>query len=139
LITISLVPKQNIHSIIPLLQVLNNTISKEILIQRVDAMIQENYQCIGIYDDKKLIGICGIWILTKYYVGRHIEPDNIIILPEYQNQKIGSQLMQWIDIFAKENGCEASELNCYIGNTQAHKFWEKEGYEVIALHFQKKY
>jgi len=24
-------------------------------------------------------------------------------------------------------------------NTKAHKFWEKEGYEVIGLHYQKKF
>ncbi|WP_223897593.1 hypothetical protein [Sulfurovum sp. TSL1] len=29
--------------------------------------------------------------------------------------------------------------NCYINNKEAHRFWEKEGYEVIALHFQKKF
>lgn len=130
---------KNIYEIIPLLQVLNTEISESILKERLDAMVQQNYICIGAYDKDKLIGICGLWILTKYYVGKHIEPDNIIILPEYQNQDIGRQLMKWVDNYAREQGCVASELNCYIGNKDAHRLWEKEGYEVIALHFQKKY
>lgn len=46
-------------------------------------------------------------------------------------------MMQWIYSYAKNNDCIASELNCYIDNKAAHKFWEKEGYKVIALHFQK--
>ena len=133
------IKNENIHSIIPLLQVLNKKISEEVLKTRLDDMIKQSYQCIGIFDDKQLIGICGIWILTKYYVGKHIEPDNIIILPEYRNKNIGKKLMIWIDEYAKENDCEASELNCYINNTKAHKFWEQEGYEVIALHYQKKF
>lgn len=139
MVSFEFIKKENIFSIIPLLQVLNSSISETILESRLTQMIDQGYQCIGIFDDKKLIGACGIWILTKYYVGKHLEPDNIIILPEYQNQNIGTQLLQWIDNYAKEIGCSASELNCYVKNTKAHALWEKEGYEVIALHFQKKY
>lgn len=139
MVDIRLIEKHNIYSIIPLLQTLDKEISKETLKQRLDEMIEEKYQCIGLFDDKKLIGICGLWILTKYYIGKHIEPDNVIILPEYQNQKIGTKLMNWIYDFAKKNDCIASELNCYINNKKALKFWEKEGYEVIGLHFQKKF
>ncbi|WP_415395807.1 GNAT family N-acetyltransferase [Sulfurimonas sp. CS5] len=102
-------------------------------------MIKQNYQCIGIFDKKQLIGICGIWMLTKYYVGKHIEPDNVIILSKYQNQNIGKKLMTWIYDYAKKNNCVASELNCYVNNDKAHKFWEKEGYKVIGLHYQKKF
>ena len=133
------IKNENIHSIIPLLQVLNKQISEEVLKTRLDEMVKQSYQCIGIFDKKQLVGICGIWVLTKYYVGKHIEPDNIIILPEYQGKNIGKGLMAWIYDYAKEIGCEASELNCYVKNDKGHKFWEQEGYEVIALHYQKKF
>jgi len=138
-IEISLIEAKNIYSIIPLLQVLNDKISEEVLKARLDEMLKQGYLCVGLFDNNKLIGICGLWILTKYYVGKHMEPDNIVILPEYQNKNIGTKLMVWIDNYAKEQGCVASELNCYVGNKDAHRLWEKEGYEVIALHFQKRY
>jgi GNAT superfamily N-acetyltransferase len=131
------IESKNIYIIVPLLQLLNKNISEETLKERLDEMVKQNYLCVGIFDEEKLVGICGLWILTKYYVGKHIELDNVMILPEYQSQNIGHALMNWVDDFAKEQGCVASELNCYIGNKEAHKFWEKEGYEVIALHFQK--
>jgi len=139
LIRFVLIEERDIYSIIPLLRLLNDSIAEDILKQRLDEMLKQGYKCIGIFDEKILVGICGIWIMTKYYVGRHIEPDNVIIAPEYQNKNIGHKLMRWIEEYAKTNGCVASELKCYVGNKQAHKFWEKEGYEVIALHFQKKY
>ncbi|WP_373034259.1 GNAT family N-acetyltransferase [Sulfurovum sp.] len=137
MITIELIDNKKINSIIPLLKILNTSISEETLEERLSDMIKEGYQCVGAFDNDKLIGICGLWILTKYYVGKHIEPDNMMILPEYQNQKIGSKMMQWIYGYAKNNDCVASELNCYINNKAAHNFWEKESYKVIALHFQK--
>mgnify|MGYP002713322719 CR=1 FL=1 len=139
MIVFKLINKQDIYSIIPLLNMLNDAIADDILKQRLDEMLTQGYKCIGIFDEDKLIGICGIWVLTKYYVGRYIEPDNVIISPAYQNKNIGTKLMIWISEYAKENGCIASELNCYVNNKRAQKFWEKEGYEVIGLHFQKKY
>ena len=139
MIEIKLIKSTDIHSIIPLLKILNTTISDNTLKVRLNQMLKEGYLCVGAFENNTLIGICGLWILTKYYIGRHIEPDNMIIHPSHQNKNIGSLLMDWIDDFAKENGCVASELNCYIHNKRAHEFYKKENYEVIALHFQKKF
>ncbi|MDM5271783.1 GNAT family N-acetyltransferase [Sulfurovum sp. zt1-1] len=139
MINFKILEEKNIHSIIPFLKILNDSISDDVLKERLDEMISQGYQCIGIFDDDELIGISGIWIVTKYYIGRLIEPDNVIISPEYQNKNIGHMLMEWIDDYAKTNGCVASEVNCFVHNERAHRFWEKEGYRVIAKHFQKKY
>lgn len=137
MITFNFIEEDNIYSIIPFLHMLHENISETVLRERLDEMIKQNYKCIGIFDEKRLIGVCGIWILVKYYVGKHIEPDNIIILPEYRNKKIGMKLMQYIYEYAKNHNCIASELNCYISNEEGKRFWEKEGYKAIGYHFQK--
>lgn len=134
----SLIPKQDMFTIIPLLQVLNDKISEEVLKERVTEMVERGYECVGVYDDQKLIGICGLWILTKYYVGRHIEPDNVMILPEYRGQGIGEKLMEWVYEYGKSKGCIASELNCYTSNTSGQKFWTNEDYKIVGFHYQKK-
>jgi GNAT superfamily N-acetyltransferase len=137
-LSFKLIEADNIQSIIPLLVQLDETISEPVLQQRLQQMLEQGYQCVGIYDGEKLVGMSGLWILTKYYVGRHIEPDNVYILPEYRGQGIGQQLMKWIYQFAAENDCVASELNCYVTNEAGRKFWESEGYDPIGIHYQKK-
>ncbi|WP_405382154.1 GNAT family N-acetyltransferase [Maribacter sp. LLG6340-A2] len=136
--TIDFIKNENLGGIIPFLELLNPKIGKVTLKERLNEMIAQNYQCIGVYDGGKLIGISGIWVLTKYYIGKHVEPDNVCILPEYQGKGIGRQLSDWIFDYAKSIGCEAAELNCYLGNVAGHKFWEQQGYEKVAYHFQKK-
>lgn len=138
MIDIRLIPGADIATIIPLLHVLNPAISDEILAGRLLAMVAQDYRCVGIFDGEQLIGCAGLWILVKYYVGKHLEVDNVIILPEYRGQGIGKRLMQWIYDYARENDCEASELNCYIVNAEGQKFWMNEGYRVIGFHYQKK-
>lgn len=134
---IKLIARENMHTILPFLQMLNEKTSKEELEKRLHEMCVSNYECVGVYDGDKLIGITGIWLLTKHYVGKHIEPDNVIVHPDYRNNKIGEQLMQWIFDYARQKGCVASELNCYVQNHKGVRFWITQGYRIIGFHMQK--
>jgi GNAT superfamily N-acetyltransferase len=136
--TVSLIQYSAIHTIIPLLQILNPALTADILRERLDEMLHRGYQCVGVYDGDRLVGISGLWILTKYYIGRHIEPDNVVIHPDYRNKGIGELMMEWIYNYGREQGCVASELNCYVSNSGGVKFWHNQGYKIIGFHFQKK-
>ena len=46
--------------------------------------------------------------------------------------------MDWLEKHAKTIGCEALELNAYVTNHAAQKFWMNEGHRIIGFHFQKK-
>jgi GNAT superfamily N-acetyltransferase len=134
----SLIPKDKLYTVIPLLKILNPNIEDETLKSRLDEMLLQGYECVGIFDNNKLIGISGLWIITKYYIGKHIEPDNVVIDPEYRNKGIGELLMKWIYEYGRSKGCVASELNCYVSNEKGNKFWFNEDYKIIAFHYQKK-
>ena len=136
-IEIKLIAADQIFSIIPLLHSLNPVISESVLRQRLSEMIGQGYRCAGMYSSDNLIGICGLWIITKYYVGKHIEPDNVVILESYRTKGLGKQLMAWVYDYAKSQGCIASELNCYVTNEKGQAFWEKEGYKKIGYHYQR--
>jgi diamine N-acetyltransferase len=138
MIDFRLVPGAEMAAIIPLLRVLNPSIPAEVLEPRLREMVAQGYRCVGVFDGDRLVGCAGLWLLTKYYVGRHLEPDNVIILPEYRGQGIGKRLVQWIYDYAVANGCVASELNCYVTNAAGQKFWVNEGYQVLGFHYQKK-
>ena len=134
--TIRMIPFEDLSSIIPLLQSLNDSIPETLLRERLLEMAGQGYQCAGLYDGDRLIGICGLWILTKYYVGKHIEPDNVVILEEYRSRGLGKRLLAWVHEYARSQGCIASELNCYLSNQRGNAFWEQEGYRKIAWHYQ---
>ena len=135
---IKLIPKSELASTMSLLQLLNESISEATLQERMNDMLSSNYECVGVFDKDKLIGISGVWILNKYYVGKHIEPDNVVIHPDYRNKKVGELMIQWICDYGIEKGCIASELNCYLNNQQGVKFWINQGYKILGFHFQKK-
>lgn len=137
--TIVFLEEKDKEVIIPFLNRLDPSISVEVLNERLEEMFSNGYKCVGVYDSSKLVGISGLWILTKYYIGKHIEPDNVFILPEYQGKGIGKQIMKWVFNYAISIGCKGSELNCYTKNKSGQKFWEREGYQMVGYHYQKRF
>tara|TARA_B100000508_G_scaffold130655_1_gene118144 strand:+ start:101 stop:526 length:426 start_codon:yes stop_codon:yes gene_type:complete len=136
-IEIKLIPKNNILIILPLLKELNKTISEAILKQRLLEMNEQHYECVGVFYNKKLVGISGLWFLTRHYCGKTIEPDHVIISSKFRNKGLGKILFEWIYNYAQTIGCEASELNTYIDNIKSHRFYENEGYKKLGYHYLK--
>jgi len=134
---IQLIPQDRLEDIFPLLRLLDDKLTDEVLQDRLTGMKTHNYECVGVYDGDTLIGISGLWILDKYYVGKHIEADNVVIHPDYRNKGIGEQMMEWIYDYGKKQGCVASELNCYVSNHKGVAFWIKQGFRIIGYHMRK--
>ncbi len=134
---IKIIPKKDILDILPLLQQINDKTPIAILKKRVIEMSTQNYECAGLYTDEKLIGICGIWFMTRHYIGKSMEVDHVVIDANYRNKGFGKFFFDWIYNYSKEKGCEASELNTYVSNPKSHKFYYNEGYNIYGFHFLK--
>ncbi len=131
--------KSQIPQILPLVQrLMENQFPDEILQQRFEEMFTQNYECFGIYLDDQLIGVFGMWFMTRHYAGRSCEPDHIYIEEAYRNQGVGKKLFEFIYSYAREKGCETSELNSYVHNFKSHKFYLNEDYVIKGYHFLKK-
>ena len=124
--------------ILPLLRKLGSeNVSDALLRERVLEMAQQNYECIGIYHEKKLIGICGMWFQTRHYAGKSMEIDHVIIDDAHRNNGIGSLLMEFVYAYAKKKSCNWVELNTYVHNFPSHKFYNNQGFVAKGYHFVK--
>jgi len=136
-IEIKLIETKNILTIVPLLQQLNKFTPKKILEKRVLEMTKQHYKCVGMYLNEELIGVSGLWFLTRHYCGSTVEPDHVIINEAYRNLGLGKKLFDWIHKYAQSIGYEATELNTYIENEPSHRFYENEGYKKLGYHYLK--
>jgi GNAT superfamily N-acetyltransferase len=138
---IELISFGQMETILPLVFMLNNEkITYAILKKRLEEILtMGGYECIGVYNSGELVGICGLWVLNKLYVGKHVEPDNVFIKKEYRSSGVGQLMMDFLFQYAKEIGCEGSEVNCYITNEKGQKFWKRQGYKPLAYHYFMKF
>ncbi len=132
-----IIPKKNILEIMPLLKLLNTKTPPDLLQKRVLEMAEQNYECAGMYLDNSLIGICGIWYMTRHYIGKSSELDQVIIHPDLQSKGYGKAFIHWIFTYLKSQNIEACELNAYIENKKSHVFYEREGFQKKGYHFVK--
>ena len=136
-INIKPIHKSEILTIIPLLKLLNAQTPETLMQKRLLEMAEQNYECIGLYDDDKLIGICGLWYSTRHYIGKSAEVDHVIIDDSHRNLGLGQIFFKWIYNYLIEKGCEGTELNTFVENRKSHKFYYNEGYEIFGFHMVK--
>ncbi|WP_157207720.1 GNAT family N-acetyltransferase [Mariniflexile maritimum] len=136
---IKIIDKDAIFNVVPLVEKLNDyKISADVLKQRFSEMVDQNYECVGVYDEENLIGVCGLWFCTRHYAGKSVEIDHVFIETEYRSKGLGAQFFDWIYNYVKAKGCNTAELNTYATNYASHKFYYNEGFNILGYHFLKK-
>ena len=137
-ISIRIIDPKDIFSIVPLLQQLgNNTVAEPVIKERLLEMVEQNYECLGIFDEEKLIGTCGLWFQTRHYAGRSLEMDHVIIDDAYRGHGVGKMLVEFVSDYAKKKSCNWVELNSYVHNFPSYKFFYNQGFVAKGYHFVK--
>jgi hypothetical protein len=95
------------------------------------------YHCFGLWQKGKLIAMSNGWITVRFYSGKQLEVDNVIVDPEVRSQGVGKYFFAHIQEWAVENACNTIELNTFVQNSKSHKFYYNEGYAILGFHFQK--
>jgi GNAT superfamily N-acetyltransferase len=87
--------------------------------------LNNTYYSVSIYDDNRIIGygrLIGDGICFMYI-------HDVIVIPSYQNKKIGTMIMNKLLEKIKEIKKENSDLRTYLGASKGkEKFYEKFGF-----------
>ncbi len=125
--------------VLPFLVALNyNKIPANVLKERYLEMQKHNhYETYGLFLEKKLIGIAGLWYCTRHYSGKSAELDHFIISENYRNKNLGSYFLEHLESIVTKKGVISLELNTYVRNVASHKFYFNQGYQILGYHFVK--
>lgn len=92
--TISFLSPKDIEQIVPLVEELNTfKESKAILRKRFEEMFTQSYECVGVFDKDKLVGVAGLWYQTRHYSGKSCEADHVFIQQAYRSKGIGENYL----------------------------------------------
>ncbi len=103
----------------------------------LEEMIPSGYRQMAVFVGEDCIAVAGYWFQTRLYCGKYVELDNVVVSSNYRSQGIGQLLCQAIEEEGQKNGCRVSNLNAYVSNSGAHRFYIKEGYRILGFHFTK--
>ena len=137
-LTFKILTQESITEISVLGQQLNPKLTLEHIQNYFKEMFEfSTYNCFGLYQKEKLVGISSGWTTVRLYSGKQLEVDNVIIDNTLQSKGLGKQFFEFIENWAKQNNCKTIELNTYAQNSKSHKFYFNLGYSILAFHFQK--
>ncbi|MBL4607831.1 MAG: GNAT family N-acetyltransferase [Pseudomonadales bacterium] len=96
-----------------------------------------SYTCFGLFVNSELVGITSGWLTTRFYSGKQLEIDNVIVGKDFRSSGYGAEFLGYIEAWAIKEGCFTVELNTYVTNSKSHKFYFNKGYNILGYHFQK--
>lgn len=108
--------------------------------RRLTMMLQsENYHLLVAYNNDQVAGFVAF---EKAYAleieGAILRVIALAVSSKYQGQKIGTKLMNAVELYANENQITTITLNSGLQRLQAHEFYLKQGYMKKGYSFIKK-
>lgn len=85
-------------------------------------------------------GVCAValWrIFQTTYSGRRLEIDDLVTAAAARSRGYGAVLLRWLETKARDGGCEIVTLNSAMHRSEAHRFYDREGYARFGVHFSK--
>ncbi|MGH1566203.1 MAG: GNAT family N-acetyltransferase [Nitrosopumilus sp.] len=89
-------------------------------------------------DDVKIIGMVSLVFLTRLNrTTLELYIPELVVLEKYQNQGIGTKLMNSCIALVKEKNCHRIRLESGNQRKESHRFYKNLGFEQSALSFTK--
>lgn len=101
----------------------------------IPELIAQGYRQVIAIQDNQTLGIAGFSIVTRLYLGRTMRITDLVIQDSHRGTGIGSQLVDYIKQSAIQQQCRALVLDTGIQRKDAHRFYEREGFELYAHHY----
>jgi len=86
----------------------------------------------------KIVGVCSLVIKADLHYLKTAIIDELIVDINFRKQGIGKKLLNMAFEIAKKRKCYRVELNSNMARTDAHKFYEANGFEKSSYYFKKK-
>ena len=111
---------------------LGYSVSVEIVMRQIQKLSEDvNHHYVYVYEDEKLQKVVGFVHAEVYeslysYAGLNIL--GLAVMPEFQGEGIGKELMHYLEVNAKNDSVSFVRLNSADYRVEAHKFYESIGY-----------
>lgn len=137
-ISVRLLNQEEIRGIYPFIRQLNPDMAESTFHERLTQMLERGYNCAAAFDDSgTCLGISGFWVMCRFWCGKHIDIDNVVIDERFRNRGVGKRLIGWIEDWARKQGLSFAVLDSYTSNMDSHRFYFREGYVIRGFHFTK--
>lgn len=89
--------------------------------------------------DGKPAGVTSLHLLPYFHSGEFVCRISALVVGDaYRSSGVGTVLLETIESFARQNGCQSVELTSAERRIEAHDFYSHRGYNRAGIKFYKR-
>ena len=89
--------------------------------------------------DGEVVGVCQVMVFPHFQHtgGWCCELESVHVRADHRSQGVGAQLLEVAEALARREGCYRMQLTSRNVRVDAHRFYERQGYEPTSQGFKK--
>jgi len=116
-------------------------VSREMVRRRLEEVMGDAAHVVYVAqaEDGEVVGWAHAFVRRLLMVEPHVEVGGLVVDEERRGRGVGRLLMEAVESWAREQGCQAVYLRSNVVRRDAHRFYEQIGYANIktSLTFRK--
>lgn len=88
---------------------------------------EDGYRLVGRFVDGDLVGVAGVSIQRVLHHERHLWVHDLVVDREHRSEGHGAALLEHVERWGRDRGCEHVSLACSLPREAAHRFYEEYG------------
>ena len=108
-----------------------------VFLERVRQQQRAGYRLAVVRDGGEPVAVAGFRLSENLAWGHHLYVDDLVALPQARSRGYGAALLAWLAELGRSQGAGQLHLDSGTQRADAHRFYEREGFEVSSLHFNR--
>ncbi|OOG28714.1 GNAT family N-acetyltransferase [Thioalkalivibrio denitrificans] len=119
----------------PVIHALRPHLSEPEFVPLIRRMEAGAYRLAYLAEHGRPVAVAGFRIGENLPWGRFMYVDDLVTDPAHRSRGHGRTMLSWLKRHAAEAGCGQLRLDSGVQRKDAHRFYEREGMEMVSLHF----
>jgi len=120
------------------MSLLRPQLGEQEFVSRVQVQQAQGFQLVAAEDGGQVVAVAGFRILEVLATGRTLYVDDLVTDDTRRSRGYGKVMLDWLQDYAREQGCETFSLDSGTHRQEAHAFYFRERMRVTSFHFAKK-
>lgn len=105
------------------------------ILAQISKQQEAGYQLAIVEHNNTVICAAGFVITEKLAWGKYLYVDDLVSDEHSRSLGAGKEIITWLKHFAREQGCRELHLDSGMQRKDAHRFYDREGFDRTGYHF----
>lgn len=122
-------------SIAELMMQLGYDVPADVVRERIYSLHSTHEVLVAILDSC-VVGWLAVSLQDAFVTGRDVLIEGFVIAEQHRSRGIGATLLSMADDWCRQQGCGAIRVQTNVRRERAHRFYERNGYELLKTQHQ---